>query len=191
MKELILEPTSVAQWHALVTEAEQACECRLDEELESYLVFLLMRFINQPELAGRVMAMEYLEGLNAAGRRQIDRLRDVGDLCLLFSGFYPEQAARRLVRISYFVELGRSSYGVLAERFSHAAAQVYRSLSEGFVTLMDILQQIRGLAGGEVLDPLRNQELWADTGSPRALRELRSQLGEQVVVIPTGPSRRQ
>ncbi|RMG29365.1 MAG: hypothetical protein D6721_06305 [Gammaproteobacteria bacterium] len=191
MKELILEPTSVAQWHALVTEAEQACACRLDEELESYLVFLLMRFLRQPELAGRVMAMEYLEGLNSAGRAQIDRLREVGDLCLLLSGFFPEQAARRLVRISYFVDLGRSSYGVLADRFSHAAAQVYRSLSEGFVTLMDILQQIRGLAGGEVLDPLHNQELWSDTGSRRALRELRRQLGPGATPLPLGSRRRQ
>ena len=44
MTRLILEPTSVAQWQALVREAQSECNCNLDETLESYLVFLLMRF---------------------------------------------------------------------------------------------------------------------------------------------------
>ncbi|WJW75519.1 hypothetical protein QVG61_00060 [Thiohalobacter sp. IOR34] len=172
MKSLVLEPTSTAQWHALVSEAEAACECRLGEELQSYLVFLLMRFAARPDLAGRVMALEFLRGVTASGRFQVEQLRDVGDQCLLYSGFYPQQAERRLVRVSYFVGLGRSAYGMLAERLRHAAAQVYQNLSEGFVSLRDVLAAMRELDGEPVLDPLHQAELWQDTGSRQARRAL-------------------
>ena len=49
MSELYLQPTPVAQWHALVNEAQLGCDVELGEELESYLVFMLMRFSDTRE----------------------------------------------------------------------------------------------------------------------------------------------
>lgn len=174
MARLILEPTSTAQWHALVSEAEAASERRLDETLESYLVFLLMRFAARPDLAGRILAIDYLRGSAATGQLQETQLRDVGDQCLLFSGFYPQHAERRLVRVSYYVELGRGAYGQLAERLRHAGAEMYQQLCQGFVALMDVLQAVRSLDGRPAMTPLQSLELWADTGSRSARRELQS-----------------
>lgn len=173
MRELILEPTSTAQWHALVSEAEVAAERNLDETLESYLVFLLMRFVARPDLAGRVMAVEYLRGSAATGQLQVAQLRDVGDQCLLFSGLYPRHAERRRVRVSYYVDLGRGAYAMLAERLRHAGADVYEQLCEGFVALMDVLQAMRSLAGDPALAPLQAHELWSETGSTAAWARLR------------------
>ena len=68
MAQLILEPTSTAQWHALVSEAEAVAERQLDETLESYLVFLLMRFASRPDLASRALAIDYLRGSAASGQ---------------------------------------------------------------------------------------------------------------------------
>jgi len=175
MSQLILEPTATAQWQSLVCEAEAACECRLGEELESYLVFLLMRFVARPELSDRVMAVDYLHAALARGGQQIEQLRDVGDQCLLLSGLFPAQAERRLVRVSYFVNLGRSAYDMLAQRLEQAAAQVYVSLAEGFVNLLEVLQAIRGLDGKPVLGALQQLELWADTGSRAAWRSLQAE----------------
>ncbi len=172
MTDLVLEPTSTAQWQALVAEAAQRCDCRLDEDLESYLVFLLMRFIKRPDLAGRRMAMEYLHSLRVTGQLQLDQLRDVGDQCLLFSGFYPRLAERRLVRVAYFVDLGRSAYGLAAERIRHAGSDLYAALASGFVGLMDVLQAMRALPGEPALDALAAMELWQDTGSRAARRQL-------------------
>lgn len=173
MNRLVLEPTSTAQWHALVSEAEAACECRLAEELESYLVFLLMRFTGKPELAGSLLALEYLRGALEAGGIRRERLRDVGDQCLLYSGLFPQQAERRLVRISYFVELGRSAYHQLAASLHHRGADMYTHLSEAFVQLRDVLQAMRELHGESAIDPLHAAELWSDTGSRHAFRQLR------------------
>ncbi len=177
MADLVLEPTATAQWHALVSEAEAVCEYRLGEELESYLVFLLMRFVSRPDMAGRVMAMEFLRGAAAAGRLQLDRLRDVGDQCLLYSGFYPEQAERRNVRASYFVDLGRSAYGMLAERLRDAAADIYGDLARAFVNLRDVLHAMRELDAEAALDPLANMDLWRQTGSRQARRNLERRFG--------------
>ena len=187
MSQLILEPTSTAQWHALVSEAEAAAACNLDEALESYLVFLLMRFVTRPDLSGKAMAVEYLRGAAGAGSLQATQLRDVGDQCLLFSGLYPRHAERRLVRVSYYVELGRGAYGMLADRLRHAGAEIYRELCDGFVALMDVLQAMRALDGEPVLAPLQNLELWSDTGSAAAWERLRALTEASPVVADEKP----
>ncbi len=181
MRSLVLHPTDVAQWHALVNEAQAACECNLDESLESYLVFLLMRFSGRPEIVRRVMALEFLEAQLRA-RRQVDQLRDVGDQCLLFSGFFPQLAEQRMVRISYFVGIGRSAYQQLSSLVDCQSERLYRRLAEAFVCVMDVLQAMRGLSGAMVLEPLAAAELWQDTGSRSALRIL----GETTSAFPAG-----
>ena len=87
MESLVLHPTATAQWHALVNEAESLRHIQLGEELESYLVFLLMRFTEKPEMAHSVLAMDFLDSVKAAGAERRDKLQDVGDKCLLFAGF--------------------------------------------------------------------------------------------------------
>ncbi len=171
MKPLVLQPTDLAQWHALVAEAQAACELNLDEALESYLVFLLMRFAGRADLARRIMALEFLEAQRGSVT-QVDRLRDVGDQCLLFSGLFPQVAERRLVRVSYFVGLGRSAYDQLAVLLDRKRDALYGRLADAFVAVMDVLQAMRGLAGEPVLQPLAAAELWADTGSRGAYREI-------------------
>jgi len=171
---LVLEPTSTAQWHTLVSAAEQAAEQQLDETLESYLVFLLMRFASRPDMASRVMAIDYLEGVQTRGRLGQERLRDVGDHCLLFSGLFPRLAERRLVRLSYFVGLGRSAYAELGERIAHGGARMYAQLAQGFVNLMDVLQAMRRLQQGVQPDLLQAIEVWQETGSKAAHAKLKT-----------------
>ena len=62
MKQLILEPTVQAQWQSLVHEAQSACDRHLDETLESYLVFLLMRFADRPSSVSRVTSRSAASG---------------------------------------------------------------------------------------------------------------------------------
>lgn len=183
MAHLILEPTSTAQWHALVSEAELVSERKLDETLESYLVFLLMRFVARPDLAGHALAIDYLRGSAATGQLQVAQLRDVGDQCLLYSGLYPQHAERRLVRVSYYVELGRGAYGQLAERLRHTGAGIYQQLCQGFVVLMDVLQAMRAMDGTPAMASLQSLELWAETGSQVAWQRLRDRT-DAIPVMP-------
>ncbi|UCC56276.1 MAG: hypothetical protein JSU75_00385 [Gammaproteobacteria bacterium] len=172
MQPLILEPTSQSQWQALVQEAQASCDHRLDETLESYLVFLLMRFCKQPDCTSRIIAEDYFNSQTCTGELRIERLRDVGDHCLLFSGMFPQLAERRLVRVSYFVNLGRSSYQQLSDMLDHSWSAVYEHLSHAFVVLMDILHAMRELGGDSILTPLQAMDLWQDTGSRRCYQQM-------------------
>lgn len=180
MSELVLHPTSTAQWHSLVSEAEAAAHCQLDETLESYLVFTLMRFCQRPDLAASVMALEFLEGLQKTGLAQHDSLRDVGDKCLLVSGLFPQTARRRQVSVAYFVDLGRSAYQQLHEK-AHA---IYGQLALDFVPMMDVLQALRGLdPDAEALNLLESYHLWEKSGSEQALKQVRGQVATDKALI--------
>lgn len=173
MPGMIVHTSATANWLSLVNEAEAATACRLDEEIQSYLVFLLMRFTDRPGLASSVLAVEYLHSMQTVGRYGQIQLRNVGDKCLLYSGLFPQRAKRLRVKISYFVDMGRSAYQQLSEQVEYSAGAMYHRLAGTFVSLMDILQTMRTLSiTADQLDPLQAYELWQDTGSRHALRTL-------------------
>jgi len=178
MNNLVIQPTVTAQWHDLINEAQAAAHCQLNVTLESYLVFLLERFTRRPEIMSTILSMDYLEATTQA-KQNHDQLRDIGDRCLLFSGLFPQIAERRLVKISYFVSLGRSAYHQLAANIDNRKEQIndlYTCLTHGFVQLMDILQAIRGLddSHNDRLKPLQAFELWQETGSQQAYQAIRA-----------------
>ncbi len=184
MKEFIDLGGDVAQWQQLLREAAELRGIELDEELESYLVFTLMRWLRRPEMAQRVLALEFLEAFQQRARQREESLRDVGDQCLLFSGLFPRRAERRRVRVSYYVDLGRGAYRNLAEGIGDLA-RLFGRLAEEFVPAMDVLQGIRAV-GGEPsgMTALQAQELWSDTGSRAARDELARHCAVEPIVLP-------
>ncbi len=173
---LVLHPTQTAQWHALVSDAQDICTQQLDEHLESYLVFLLMRFLARPEIAGSILGLEFLESLQSPEHDKLrqEKLREVGDKCLLFAGLFPQHAERRRVKISYFVNTGQNAYANLSALLKENSPSLYSALCEGFVSMMDVLQAVRSMADDhQDLSPIQAEELYRETGSQRALEMLR------------------
>lgn len=181
MARLILGSTSMAQWQKLILEAEQACAVNLNEETESYLVFLLMRFIEKPQMVSSVLGLEFLEGSQDFSHAREEKLRDVGDKCLLLSGLFPGRAEHRCVDISYFIKLGQAAYLTLSDQSSLAA--LYVQLCQKFVAMTEVLQTTRELIDGKpALTPLQAYSLWRDVQSKHALRDL--QCYTQGVILP-------
>ncbi len=174
MGNIVTTSTSTTQWQDLVTEASQACNVLLSEDIESYLVFLLMRFTGSPQMAHKIMALEFLQSINSFGTQKSQALRDVGDQCLLYSGLFPGRAKRRRVRVSYYVNIGKSAYLSLSENGRDSRNNLFAELANQFVPLMDILQSMRELDNRHVvLDPIQAEEIWSDTGSNHALQTLK------------------
>lgn len=144
MKQLILHPTDISQWHALVNEAQAATRLILNENTESYLVFLLMRFSQGPKLIESVVALDFLESMRKPRQLQLELLRDVGDKSLLFCGLFPGIAERRHVSLSYFSDMGQAAYLTVGELQERQSSDLYFQLSAQFVTLQQILQAMRG-----------------------------------------------
>lgn len=169
MDSLVLNTSETAQWHTLICDAEQICHTHLGETLQSYLVFLLMRYTKKSHLAETVVALEYLQSLEASGQRQEDSLQSIGDKCLLFVGLFPRIAQRRRVKASYYVDMGVNAYSVLAATSSQLKAELFDDLAQHFVALMDVLHATREIHSDvPSLEPLDAMELWADTGSSHA-----------------------
>lgn len=144
MKNLILHPTEISQWHALVNEAQVSTQMLLNENMESYLVFLLMRYTQGPKLIESVIALDFLESMRSGWRRKIELLRDVGDKSLLFCGLFPGIARKKKVSLDYFVDIGQSAYLTASELHESQLADLYFQLSEKFSTMRTILQAMQG-----------------------------------------------
>ena len=143
MNRLILHPTDICQWHALVNQAQVAAHLSLSENTESYLVFLLMRFSMTADWLESVIALDYLESMHHHEPSQIELMREVGDKSLLFSGLFPDLARRRRVSLDYYINMGRSAYQTVSELQTPDQALLYVQLSNQFINMQTILQSIR------------------------------------------------
>lgn len=139
-------------WQALVREGGARHGVSLDEELESYLVFVLMRHARGHTLASEAAALSLLAALELAGREREEQLRDLGDSCLIVSGLFPGLARRRRVTPAYFIALGRSAYGELASALRRAEAALYARLAETFAELSHALDGVRLVARPEAVE---------------------------------------
>ena len=184
MEKLILHPTPTSEWHSLVIDASKNCNISLSEELESYLVFLLMRYIKDVNLARKIVALDFLEGQKQSGNQKQIQLRDVGDTCLIFSGFFPEQATKRNLKVDYYVNIGQSAYNDLGMVEESSLSALFSNLSNSFVPLMDVLQSMRKYTNDEpILDPITAEELWLETGSQSALSDLKSYTDSSEIIL--------
>ena len=170
-KQFILDSSELSQWHALVREAEQDYGCQLDETMQSYLVFTLMRFARNQQLNAHALAIDYLNSHHLPDSLRSEQLRNIGDQCLLVSGLFPQSAEKRLVGVTYYVDLGRSAYHHISTVTQQGIAELYQQLAESFVLLMDLLQTIRQYST-PALQPIAAMELWQKTGSRAAFKQI-------------------
>ncbi len=148
-------------WQELVKSAEDRCSIQLKENLESYLIALLMRYLNKPEVVKQVFAMAYLEAMQLQDRQRNVNLQHLGDQCLLFAGLFPRAGEKRSVKVVYYVDMGRAAYGAV----SRQKQDLFSTLSMDFVVCMDVLQSV-GLRPD--LLPLEAYEQWNELGSQRS-----------------------
>lgn len=127
-----------------VREGADRAGWELDEEVEAYLVFALMRHLRDAPLGGRVMALEWLAAHELAGVQRVDALRDVGDRCLILAGLFPAQAERRRVSHDYFIELGRGAYAAVAEQARSGYAELFARLVEAYRGMVAVLAAAAG-----------------------------------------------
>lgn len=184
MARIHVEPTATAEWHALVQAAGEACGMRLDEPVEAYLVFMLMRFSDRTEIGRRALALDFLEGLRDPEGPGTGRLRDTGDECLLVCSLFPQRVRRRRVPFSYYVDLGRGAYDILARAGAASDAEPFDALAERFVQLMEVLQAMRASDPAQRLEPLEAAEIAQQTGSRAAWDRVRPSDGTLVTDTP-------
>lgn len=136
---------SMALWVELVREGQERAHTPLPEMIESYLVFVLQRHQGDRVLAGRTLALEWLEGLDQVGSMRADALRDVGDRCLLVAGLYPQLARRRRVTPGYYAAIGQAAYDAVADATRAGYAELFRQLAHAFEAMRRVLDGVAGM----------------------------------------------
>lgn len=158
--------TTVSLWQDVVKHAESDCSIYLPTDLEIYLISLLIRYTTKPEVAKQILATAFLQALQLERKEKQVSLQKVGDECLVFAGLFPQTAGKKHVKISYFVDLGRSAYAGISERTN----DLFANLAFEFVNMMDVLQAI---STARPLLPLEAYEQWQAVGSRRAYEALK------------------
>jgi hypothetical protein len=133
------EGPQLALWHDLVRDGEQHAGLTLGETVQSYLVFVLMRYLRDGALAAHVLALDWLAAAEHTGRARADALRDVGDRCLLVAGRYPALARRRNVNADYFAALGCGAYHGVADVARDGHAALFAELARAFGAMVRVL----------------------------------------------------
>ena len=162
---LLTNDNPLVLWQETIKTAEERCDVKLNHELESYLISLLNDYTNKPEITRQIFAMSLLNAHQAEDQIRHHSFQQVGDHCLIYAGLFPQAANKKLVKISYFVDMGRSAYISI----SNGTNDLFKLLSLQFVILMDVLQCIRPHPG---LLPIEAFEQWSEVGSQRAFRIL-------------------
>jgi len=171
-----------------VSEAMQRQHVDADDHTAHYVVNLLTLFARSEALFddtpdGRELtpvARILAEGLAAEAVPERNyALQRVGDVSLFVAGFLGDSLARKLVDIDYYVRMGGSAYGALADNVRGSVrgrvfGNVFAELAAKFQAFVDVLADIREEARPTQRDILRLYETWIRTGSRRAARQLRA-----------------
>lgn len=143
-----IEPTVTATWVKFVKTGEEHAGIGLNEELESFLVFSLVRYTKRTDLFYRKLGVEYLRAsTELTGKRKEFLLQEVGDIGLLLAGLYPERHRRLNVSSSYFSDMGRLAYTELADAYAlkklYGLENLYRNVETGFPLMTNVLSSAR------------------------------------------------
>lgn len=133
-------------WYEVIDQAQASSGYRLDDTLSSYLVLTLNHFKDYQQLASDIVAVELLENLqisdSSIGRQ---RLRKVGDQCLIISGLFPERLSKLNLSFSYYITAGKNAYWHVAQKAHNSSLDedLFIQLSDEFVGLVDVLNHVR------------------------------------------------
>lgn len=154
-REAFRQGAPAALWQAAVRDAGGRIGLHLDEDCESYLVFVLLRYQREPRFFDGAQALGWLHAQSLAATARAEALRDIGDRCLLLAGLYPGLAERRRVSADYFAQLGRSAYQGVAEASRTAYAALFAHLAQAYRDLVRLLSVLPADAKPKRSHPLQ------------------------------------
>jgi len=130
-------------WRTAIKEGESRAQVSLSPLLEEHLAMTLSSNIKNSQM-WRPVALDMLEGVAANDSLALVTL---GGKCLIIAGFFPKLAARRNVRIGYYVAMGQRAYETHANywegRGARAHAHVSSEVAHNFSALIATLRGIR------------------------------------------------
>jgi len=179
MSQLVLNGSLKEFFKLLVGEVVRRQRVSLEEVTEFYVVNLLSEYAEAGklfthELEGRrdtePLALLYHRALQQDRDEKIRTLRRLGDVSLYTAGFFQPSLKDRVVGADYYMQMGRTAYGAIAELAGATSfASVYQELHQKFTALVEVLEEIsaRGLCASGPQGQMQVFEAWSRSGNER------------------------
>jgi len=177
-----------------VSSALQNQKLEASQEAEFYLVNLLNEFTKTENLytasanntpVEEPLALMLGRAVEAPPATRNMILKKIGDISLYIAGFFEESLARKLVDITYYVNMGGSAYHSLSALHSATGpmGQLFDELAHKFVPFTDILSEVSDKTHFHSdSNLLLLYEKWLRTGSIRSKDLL---CAEGLIPVPT------
>lgn len=179
----------------VVSEALDRKKIKIQPVVSNYLVDLLKRYLITENLfdsedgSGRkrrsTLAEMFLKSSHLSPAQRVETLKRLGDTSLYISGFFAPSLQRKVVDVSYYVDMGMSAYGTLAEMVREDTfAAVYSEMERKFTEFVDAFSFISlQTMSRQPADLMTLFSLYLETGSEWAHQEIL----KQGVVPPSFP----
>lgn len=147
-KEQELLADSSGFFEDIVSEALKQKRIETRPVVTNYLVDLLKHYLVTENLfdwedeMGRkrrsTLAELFLKSAQLSPAQRVETLKRLGDTSLYISGFFAQSLKRKVVDLSYYVEMGTSAYGALAEVVREESfSQVFSEMKKNFTSFVD------------------------------------------------------
>jgi len=142
-----------SEFYEIVSEKEKAAEIDLSDYSKLYLLNLLKGLVEKndffyKELIGDdALGEAYMRALTLELLTKVQKIKAVGDLCLIYSGLFPDRLNKKLVDIDYFIKLGKLSFYTLHKIYTNMNSisdlkNLYLSVYTDFVKIVAVLIEI-------------------------------------------------
>jgi len=176
---MIIKETPIEYFKDLVEGAIRNQRLETPEEVGFYLSSLLECFIEAERLDSEPLAMKYMKAIQGDDIASRRLLRELGDISLFISGFFPESIKRKIAGLPYYMRMGALSYGRLASIYGSKVTTasfggIFLDLSGRFACYVNILSEVSERTSiNTSKDILALYERWLSTRSDTALALLR------------------
>lgn len=133
MRHIAITVNETAHWHALIGKAEYLTHHLLPHGIEDYLVRLFLRFEQEDIQDSRKIS----ESSELASSEE--KLRRLGDQCLLLCGFYPQASQEYGIALDEFTSMGSEAYKKLSSLVAGEEEMIYEYLAVNFAQVSELI----------------------------------------------------
>lgn len=173
--EIVTDPKKYFQELVFAALKNQNIEASPATEL--YLVELMGKFmVTDDNLFGSPLAfimMEAVEETNPGAKRTL--FKNTGDLSLYTAGIFGESLSKKIVGVSYYIDMGALAYKTVASMTAGYGSHMFLELSTKIEKFVSVLAEVSESTSDKTTHStiLKQYEIWMNTGSKRAEKVLK------------------
>ena len=139
---IIIETNATEAFYNLITEAEKNSGIFLEQDLQAFVVYALLRNIHNHRLKELVFAEALL---SAVDKPDIKKVESVVDQALIYAGMFPKRAHKIGVSKHYYHDIGVTASVWLSNHYAKLRSsyyEVYDRVGKNFNNLVRVLASL-------------------------------------------------